>query len=85
MAKKLIYSTMDHPAAPLRTQSEVAQILGVSRSTVYLEEQRALDKIGRALLGLNGATHFERGTHMDSTAKVGSVSVSRRMILGSQH
>jgi len=83
--KKPLCSAFKHPAAPVRTQEEVAKILGISRSMVFLEERKALDKIGKALLGLNGATRFEHGTPTASTARAGSVSVSRRMILGQQH
>lgn len=46
---KFIRSTSEHPAAPIRTQEQVAKILGMKRHRVYELEKRALAKIRKAL------------------------------------
>ncbi|MBU6152057.1 MAG: hypothetical protein KGR25_11440 [Chloroflexi bacterium] len=84
MGDKMIYSTTDHPAAPLRTQAEVAAILGISRASVHFDEKNALAKIKKGLLASSGVTDSKRGTHLESTANGGPASVSRRTIRGSQ-
>lgn len=84
MSNKMIYSTSDHPAAPIRTQAEVAAILGITRASVFHAERSALAKIKKALCESSGATDSKRGTRLELTATDGSDLGSQRTTRGLQ-